>query len=461
MSFQDCLIVERADGWWIVAGSLTDTLGHDASPDELATCADVLIKQAQLKNCQCVIAPAATSCYFTKLTPDTDVDVRDRAALLYELEDHLPIDAESMVADYSVVPSTLPQKTLSAVAIESNRWQAIAEALESSLIPVRAIVPSTVLATRAVCQRLNLTDKVELLFADKDHCDLVTVNAEVILDWKHSRVDAVLLNRHKLLATNPDHSQLHRVLAIGGSDDQKATIASVHPNAEFDESDLEDQWRDGAELTLIKPAEHWFDLRRDQLGPTDPLRPIQSQLRWATIAATVFLLALVVGGWWRSHRIETEISRVKEQQRELFREAFPNTTVRGDVAFRVRREHRSVLGLRGGAAEEVDVPVSAAMVIRSVIRSLPNETRYRFTKLSVLNGHISLEVEVRDFVDAGEISDALSKAGFTVQPPQITKKEPGAKFVGAVVEGDWVGVKESASGNENLSTAFLPERIAG
>ncbi|MFK8115061.1 MAG: GspL/Epsl periplasmic domain-containing protein [Rubripirellula sp.] len=459
MSFQNCLIVERDSEWWIAAGDATDTIAIDASADELATCVDVVVKQSGLKNPQCVLAPASTSCFFATLPLTEDIDIRDRSALTYELEDHLPIDAESMVADFSVVPSTSDPKTVSAVAIETRRWHSIAEALEERGLPVRSIVPAAVLLTRSLCRELNLTDTVELVLADDKSCDLITVNAETILVWKHAGLDPKLLQRHRSLMVG--QTNIDRTLAIGAAPDEPA-IRQAYPDVEFVPTTTEECMIHGAELTLSKHADHWFDLRRDTLGPSDPLRAIQTHLRVATVAAALFLIVLATGGWWRGQQIEAEIGKIQDQQRELFEKTFPNTRIRGDVAFRVRREHRSLMGLRGATNQNLDVPVSAPMVLREVMAALPTETPFRLKTIRVEDGHVVLDVEVRQFLDAGEISDALSQAGFVVQPPQISKKEQGDQSVGSMLEADWIGGQQNERSSEaDRASVDRKRRVTG
>ena len=98
MSFQQCLIVQREDEWWLVAGTEAETLSGDASADELATCAEVMSHLAGMKQVECILAPASTSCFFARFDVPPESDRKDRVELTYALEDHLPIDAESISA---------------------------------------------------------------------------------------------------------------------------------------------------------------------------------------------------------------------------------------------------------------------------------------------------------------------------------------------------------------------------
>ncbi len=356
MTFQDCLIVERHDDWLVMVGDKTDTLAIDVAAEELVTCARLLIELTDLGNVRCVLAPASTSCFFATLDAGEEIDLRDRAALTYELEDHLPIDAESMVADFVVMPSSprrqaspessaaseaaAASRFVSAVAITVDRWREIADAFEDAGIAVRSIVPAAVLAARSVCRDVSFTESIDLLLVDETRCDLLTVQSDSIASWKHTITDPNVLRRHQLL----DASESEQVVVIGATPNQESSIQSVYGDPVFLPETVESHRVHGAELLLANQSQRWFDLRRDQLGPSDPLRPILTQLRLLALATAVCLVAMVVGGWWRTQRIESEIANVREQQNAVFREAFPNTKIPGAILRRVRSEHARVMG---------------------------------------------------------------------------------------------------------------------
>ena len=176
--------------WQIIVGDQSDRLAAGVPPVELATCATLMIRAAGLKNPHVVIAPSSTACFFVKLTPSDDIDARDRAALTYELEDHLPIDAESMVADFVKIESPAEiAGTFGSLAIPIHPWHEIVEAFESADLPVRSIVPSAVLAARAASDGGDLAETVRWLLIDGPRCDCICVRNETILSWNHLSVE--------------------------------------------------------------------------------------------------------------------------------------------------------------------------------------------------------------------------------------------------------------------------------
>lgn len=454
MSFQGCLVIERADGWQIIVGSESEQLSSDTPAQELVTSAELMLKLANVKNANCVLAPAANSCFFRRLHAGEEIDVRDRAALTYELEDHLPIDAESMVADFVVLPSWPREKSerdkmVAAIAVEFDRWQVIAEAFESAGIPVRSIVPAPILATRAICRDLNLTDIVEIVLINDDACDLIKVQSDSVIDWKHCSLEPGALRRHRQL----EEVAAEQTLIVGADANQQVMLEEVYGEVDSSPDSVESLIVRGTELLVANASQRWFDLRRDQLGPSDPLRPIRTELRLVAVAVTACLVALIAGPWWRTQQIEAEISEIRTQQQALFAKAFPDSRVPAALLRRVRSEHARVMGSRG-ASTEIDLPQSAPQVLRGVLSGLQADIRFRVTNIDIRNGEVDLDLEVRSPVDAGAIASSLADAGFEVKPPVITQQD--AKTFDALLKAEWQG-----QNIESTSAAKAPSNDQG
>jgi type II secretory pathway component PulL len=445
MSFSGCLVVEQDDQWLITVGELSDVLPIDASAEELATCAGVMTGQASIKNANCILAPSSQSCFFRALRPGTDFDVRDRSALIYELEDHIPIDAESMVADFVVVPSTEQAKTIASVAIEVHRWRRIADAFEAAEIPVHSITPAACLAARSLARDWNLPDTIELVLVDGEHCDLMKIQAETILAWKRMRLDPVLLQRHAAL----DSISEDRTVVVGATPTQLDFLKTWKPSVEVIDESYSNTIQMGASLAISKHSDRWFNLRRDELSPSDPMYAIRTPLRLATVAAIAFFLVVAVGGWWRTQRIEQEISQLHQSQRQIFQDAFPDVRVPGALLRRVRSEHTRARSLRGGGTSKMDIPHSAPDILRDLVAALPSDVRVHFKVIAITNGEVTLDFQVRDTVDAGALAESLGAAGFEVEPPQTTQKD--AKTYDSVLKAKWTSREASDSLGESAS----------
>lgn len=409
MNFPGCLVIETPRDWQIIVADQSEQLSMDVQPDELPICVNLMIGLAKLKSPTVVLAPASTSCYFCLLKSSEIVDARDRQAMLFELENHLPIDAESMVADFVAVSSG-DQPAVSAVAIDTDRWRRIVDAFERADLPVRSIVPSAVLATRALSQQVHLGETTELFLADEDELDVIDLRGDAMLGWKHLAREPAAIRRHQVLK----ETEADATVVVGLDPDQYSELTGS--DADFIDQDRETLIARGAELLLETPSARWFELRRGALAPSDPLRAIGRQLRWVAVAAAACLLALAVGGWWRKHRIEQEIENVRIAQTDAFREAFPDSRMPGAVLRRVRSEHSKVLNSRGENTD-IEVPDSAPDTLRRLLAAIPDGVRYRVMRIEIRNGEVNLLLQVKNTVDAGRIASAIAEAGFRVDPP--------------------------------------------
>ena len=448
MSILGCLVIQHAasddqpGSWEVIVGDQSENLAPDVPPTELAVCAKLLAGMTDLKSIHVVIAPASTSCFFVKLHPSDDIDARDRSALTFELEDHLPIDAESMVADFVPIESPSGEAgAFGSLAIPVEPWRSVVEAFESADMPVRSIVPSAVLAARALSEGGDLAETVRWLLVDDGRCDCICIRNETILSWNHLSVDEPSLRRHLIL----DRLPIDRTVVVGADPPQLNVIRTAQPDVQAADASTRESVFHGTRLLMDNRSQRWFELRRDQLGPSDPFRAIGKQLRWVAVAAGLCFLALSVGGWWRASRIENEIAEVQERQAELFREAFPGSRVSA-IMLRVRNEHKRVANSRGQNSD-VEIHPSATMILRALLRSLPEDVRYHVQSIDINNGEVALDVLIKNREDAEPIVNAIMKGGFSVRPPNPSRSENDASKYNAVINATWL--KPNASNRDS------------
>ncbi|MGB7325362.1 MAG: hypothetical protein WBD31_10865 [Rubripirellula sp.] len=430
MSRCEILIVEQSGQWTVVYGDESVVIGADASSAEIADAVGVWVDGLKLKNVACILAPSSTSCFFVAFGPSDSVDVRDRTAMAFELEDHLPMDAESFVADY-VVTDGDDGKFVAAVAIQSDRWKAIADTCEASGMTIQSIVPQAILATRSVVEGESPVGRVRLMWVIDGALDSMAIDNGRVVSWKHLQLDSDAISRHGVM----DFGDVDRVLIAGANPESAAMIGgSLECQVEWiDESAMVHAQR-GAASYLANRSGPWFDLRREKLAPLDRLRGVQQSLRLLALAAVAFLLAVAIGGWYRTSKIENEITSLQEQQRTLFETGFPGTRVPGAILRRVRSEHAKVIGSSGAAA--IDVPTPAPMVLRRLMAAFSPDVRFQFESIAINDGKVDMDLLVRSPVDAGKIASAIAEAGFQVNPPVTTQKD--AKSFVSAIEATWI-----------------------
>lgn len=434
MTRQVITVAQRHDGWRIYADGNEATCAPGVAPEELAAALTDFAASIAAKSPTCILSPASTACFFVKLRPSDDVDLRDREALAFELEDHLPIDAESFVADFvDVGPGEAGSGEVSALAIEHASWKRFADSIESAGVPVPSIVPAAVMATRGFLSVAKTSEGGRLYWFDGDDVDAIDVHDGRIVDWKHLRGDADVIDRDRHFRGEAETTW------VGGRAIGKDVEAAIGPHEKLAHAMI-DYELVGANSYAADRGGPWFDLRRDALSASDPFRAVQSHLRVLAIASALCFVILAAAGYYRSVRIENRITQLRDQQQDLFEKAFPDTKVPGAILRRVRSEHARLVGARGGQSS-VDAPTNAPEILRRVLMSLPTDVRFRIEALSITDGRVDLDLQVRSPVDAGAIAAGLSAAGFATEPPVTLQKD--AKTFTSTIRGVWSDAKST------------------
>jgi len=91
---------------------------------------------------------------------------------------------------------------------------------------------------------------------------------------------------------------------------------------------------------------------------------------------------------------------------------------------------------------------------------LPENIRFRFKSIRILNGQVDIDLQVRSPVDAGALATSLSSAGFVVKPPVTTQKD--AKTFDSVLEAEWTGrAGKSATPREISLRISIAAEVSG
>lgn len=438
----------RCQGDWLAQiGDQSARIPLELGPSDLAARLAELSAAARINKPKWVVAPGSSESFFACFEIDERLDLRDRAVLRFELEDHLPIDAEAMVADFAVAASDDGRQRISAVAIETGIWKPRIEAIEARGQGVASVVPRAVLAAYAIRAdegNLDTSTRLHLLLCEQGRVDALTLVGPVIADWKHLACDPDALKRHRLMNDLADC----RTIVAGLDTQQDSWLQSLFADVQFVDSDYDTLASRGADLILSKRVNSGFELRREALASGDRFGAVRRELGVAAICLIALLIAIAAAGWWRSERIEHRIEQIRAEQARLFRETFPEVRVPAAVVRRVRSEHAKILGSRGQATN-IEIPVPATEVLRDLLAALPTDLRLRITSINILDGKVDLDIQVRSPVDAGVVAKSLAAAGFQVEPPGTTQQD-GRTFQ-SQIEAVWTGFGDEADQSQSLS----------
>ena len=412
-------------------GNAGSTVGivERASDNRSAADLDWRLTAGAESNQSIVLAPPSDDCFFFALPLPVTIDGRDHLAIRFELEHHLPLDAESMVIDY-IIDESDAQPTAHVLAIGWKPWRKIVDAIESSGKRVHAIVPKSVMICRTLANQSRDKGLQTVVVIDDEGIDWLTIDGQGIRGWNRITKDETSIKLHHA-ATQSDHD---RVTIVGRSAEVAAWLTGAgyrvetHPNAALELA------LQGAALYEKHPESAWPNLLRAELAPSDSLHAILGSLRIAVVAGALLLLCVVLGSWWRRGRIDSEIASIRMHQRSAFKSAFPDARVPAALLRRVRSEHTKMKGSRG-ATSNIDLPVAAPKVLGDLLKGIPEGLRFQVDRIDISDGNLDLDVLVVNDTDAGKIANALANAGFVVNPP-ITEQTDSQMFQ-CQITGRW------------------------
>ncbi len=381
-----------------------------------------------------VIAPKSDDCFFYALTLPPTIDPRDRLAIRYELEHHLPLDAESMVIDYSSRPSN-GQTIAYTLAIPWEPWREIVDAIEANGKQVLAIVPETLLICRAVAKNEHRDGQSTVVIVDGESIDWLRIDQRGVYRWQRISRDESSVKLQHAADGNTEEETEEEVALVGRCAEVAGWLSSLGYRVKTHAKPAQELMIAGASLYEKQSESGWPNLLRDDLAPGDRWREIRKPLRFAVTSAVILLLTLAVGSWWRSQRIDETISSIHQQQNTAFRTTFPNARPPAALFRRVLSEHKKMMGSRG-ASTSVDLPVAAPNVLGDLLEGIPHDLRFQIRRIDIANGKLDLDLLVRSPVDAGKFADALASAGFHIDPPLTEQTD--AKMFQCRITGRWV-----------------------
>lgn len=365
-----------------------------------------------------------------------------RRAMLYRLEEKVPLSAEEVVADF--VPTS--EGSLG-VCVARAALVPLVESLEGRGVPVAAVCPTLLLALQhrmsaaaAGAGRVRdgeaggaAADPFDAVVCGRDgQTELILLDHGVPRGWSVLSDDPKELLLHLKLEALNGRGAPRRLLAIGlprkaldvlesGS---AARVTDAGPAA------WEDEAAAMAEQVLAGTVRPWADFRGG-LGARDMLRPVRTPLRLAAAAVALCLLSACGAMLWRSARYDRLAEQYADEQREVFRRTFPRQPEPEDVRSRLASEERGLRGLSGDPAALPPQP-PGLLALRELLAAMPADVRFRILELRLEGTQFTLEGQSRTHGDADAIASALRAApGMTVEPPRTEQLSVAADPAGS------------------------------
>jgi hypothetical protein len=433
------------DGWWVVgvhesearASPIAPAAPEDAAIESRAGAIRQQLADWGYADQPIVLALPSSWCLCATISTDDLARGRRRRAMAFRLEEHLPISAEEMVADYF---STVRGEALG-VCGELVKLRTITGALEAGGIRVRHICPAAFLAAAYAADQRGKIDGVLIYGIGGEGrrsaagYDLVELREGKPIRWWWLAQDEAAL-RDRLAAWAAEHERPMQLAVIGsGPTPQWHQGCEGIELVELGGISHDQAAAHHAAKILEGDVSPWIDFRRDALAQRDPHGVYRKPIR-ALVAAVAFLLICVSGIMqWRGWRYEALSRNYGEQQVEVFKSALPNQHVSPSVVKgRLLSERQRLEGLSGQAAEDASEEalraVSALVHLREVLSRLPADLHYRILDLTIQPDLIRVAGQARSHAEAEKVVIGLRQSGkYEVDSPRTQAlKESGVSF---------------------------------
>jgi type II secretory pathway component PulL len=368
----------------------------------------------------CVLALGAGECLAASIET-ADLPRGDRKAMLYRLEEKVPLAAEHVVADFAG-PQTGGRAL--GVCVREDAIAPLLNSLETCGVAVQSVTPTALLAAQQLAEAQTSQN---LLIGEGDQVNIIAVRDGAPLSWSvvPAMADDVQLQLDLVALDVGDDSTLRacgietEILAGRPVERAKSTERTVAAMA-------------GAAV-LAGRRRPWIELRRDALAIEDPLRLHRRGLNALLAMAALFLLALTAGLLWRAHRYDHLAKAAEEKMVEAFSAAFPGASVPEHVRTIVDAEYRKITGRTAGSLPP-ELSESALRTAYAVLSKIPPDLKLQASNVIFGDSSFTISLKLRAYEDVDKFARAVRDAGFDV--PLANAQRGGDGYWSVDVRGE-------------------------
>ena len=347
-----------------------------------------------------------------------------RTAMLYRLEEQLPLDAEALTADF------LPPVGGRALglAVETARVRALVGQLAQAGIQTAAVCPTSFLTLWGCCH--NGSEPVDYtVIANGSTFEVFRQGERRPAAWyvvPGARAELIRCIEVDLLQ-NPTESDETSGVLVGEFDAD--VVKSLEENLPIsftrwtDERPVEAAARTAARV-LTGESAGWVNFRRDELAMPNPWRRVAGLVNAAVILGLVLLSALAGTFYLRGRRYAEVARRCEQKQKAEYQMLYPNQPVPGNVRERLASELKRLAAVSGSGIE-IPERANALEALRQVVANLPASVRLRIVQMQIGPGGIIIEGQARNHADAEVLSRSLKGGGVAMDPPRTERLPAG------------------------------------
>ncbi len=430
MATRHHILLAEADGWrvgTVAGGKVAWSDVPPPEPDSGDTPADALARTLRhngYRGAGVCVAIDGASIFAARCSTEGLPSRQRRDALRYRLEEQLPLDAESISADFVPLRGGL----CLGVAAETAPLADLLDGLDARGVDVAAIVPAAFLAGEEALRRSRLATLAAIAWSEESFELLRLREGKPAALYAADSPESLRLRLRADLLGEPPAEQDSAVL-IGEHLDE--SLRQELASAGLELARAEESPRDLAAFAarrVLRGRRGWVNLRQDALALEDPWKPVRRPLQLAAALAAILLIALSAVFYLRTRGYNQHAEQYDDQQATVFGLLYPNRPVPAYVKPYLQTELRKLSGL-SGADVEVPARPRAMEDLCRILANLPPTMRLRILELRVSPTTVLIEGEVRSHTDAQVIFQALQEEGFDVTQPDTERlREKGVAF---------------------------------
>lgn len=437
----DFLIVLGSDRWRVarLAGASiewaeTDCRDDATGPEAIADLASIL-REWEYQGRGVVLALPADWILAAPISCD-DLPRKERQlAMLYRLEEQLPLEAEGLTAAFApaVAGHTL------AAAVQTDRVAALLERITVRGIEVESIRSIALLAAWEASTDDGPSPDYLLIPGTDDSVEILRMVEGLPARWYSVHTEAEL--RTSLGAdmltwptaeANPSLRVVgatHASLAEHACESLHLTCLPPHPASTADAAAVA-----AAESLSGKPA-GWIDFRRDALAQSNPWGRLGRLVTSAVVLVLLLLTSVIAVSVIQSRRCSLISQRARSEQVTLYRKLFPNRPAPASV-LRLLQSEIKLHPTTDVDANAIPPRPCAFGGLRRVMEHLPTDIRLRLTNMQIDPTGVLLDGQALSHGDAESIARRLENASLNMDPPHTERFASGAVSFTAI--GRWV-----------------------
>ena len=346
-----------------------------------------------------------------------------RTAMLYRLEEKLPVAVEQVVADFV----TGKDQALG-ICLLTDKWQPVINAFKSAGIAVELISSTALLALQHHIETDPEDHCDAVLCVDGQRLELFTLDSHSPTRWNSLPAETGDLEVHlKVLVAGRD-APLRVALQAPALPDLTRRVEAVHPCQAISSVDAATSVAAvrAAGRALTGKLQPWVNFCQGPLAAAGPVGQLRTPLKAAVAAAVVLWVCLTGAMWARARGYQAIAAQHESQQAALYEELFPGQAPPLNVKSRLNSEHRRLAGVRKGDRSTLPAPASVLPLLHGVLKGMPTNTRYTVLELQLDENSLYIEGQVNSHGNADTIATAVKQhTGWDIQPPRTEKLGDG------------------------------------